>query len=144
MAEQQSPPAGAGYVTTDFPVAGLSRVVRHITGHNAEGKSVFLSTDCGDHHRVMGEKQAIGNIIYSTHETPIELNDDVDIKKAQESEVGVAPPPPPPPFLPSLLITSLERFFRFVSTLHQTNWQPSFVNLLTQKFSPACTSTTAP
>ena len=90
MAEQASPPAGAGSVTTDFPVAGLSRVVRHITGHNAEGKSVFLSTDSGDHHRVMGEKQAIGNIIYSTHVTPVELNDDVDIKYARENEVGVA------------------------------------------------------
>ena len=87
MADQSNPPAGAGYVTTEFPVPGLSRVMRHITGHNAEGKSVFLSTDCGDHHRVMGEKQAIGNIIYSTDKTPIELNGDVDIKYAKENEV---------------------------------------------------------
>lgn len=89
MADQSSSPAGAGYVTTDFPVAGLSRAMRHITGHNAEGKSVFLFTDCGDHHRVMGEKQAIGNIIYSTNVTPIELNGDVDVKYAKENEVGV-------------------------------------------------------
>jgi hypothetical protein len=88
MAEQNTPPPpGAGYVTTDFPVAGLSRVVRHITGHDGEGRSVFLSTDCGDHHRVMGEEQAIANIIYSTDRTPIELNGDVDIKYAKENEV---------------------------------------------------------
>jgi hypothetical protein len=84
-----APPPGAGYVTTDFPVAGLSRVVRHITGHDSEGRSVFLSTDCGDHHRVMGEQQAIANIIYSTNQTPIELNGDVDIKYAKENEVKI-------------------------------------------------------
>jgi hypothetical protein len=87
MTEHNSSPPGAGYVTTEFPIPGLSRVVRHITGHNAQGQSVFLSTDCGDHHRVMGEKQALSNIIYSTHRTPIELNGDEDIKYAKEHEV---------------------------------------------------------
>ncbi|KAL8666839.1 MAG: hypothetical protein Q9202_001079 [Teloschistes flavicans] len=90
MAGPSVPSAGAGSVTTEWPVAGLSRVERHITGHNAEGKSVFVSSDCGDHHRVIGEKQAIGNIIYSTKETPIELNGDVDIKYAKESEPGLS------------------------------------------------------
>lgn len=78
---------GTGYVQHPFPVVGLPRVVRHMTGHDAQGKSVFLSTDCGDHHRELGDKSAIANIIYSTHETPIELNGDVDIKKAREIEV---------------------------------------------------------
>ena len=78
---------GAGYITTGFPAPGLRRTVRHITGHNAEGKSVFLSTDCGDHHRIMGEQQAIANILYSTVETPVDVNGDVDIKQAKEHEV---------------------------------------------------------
>lgn len=78
-----------------FPAPGLSRIVRHITGHNAEGKSVFLSTDGGDHHHVMGEKQAISNIIYSTNVTPVEVNDDVDIKYAKENEVRRSSVPRP-------------------------------------------------
>ena len=76
-----------GYVQTPFPVVGLPRVVRHMTGHDAQGRSVFLSTDDGDHHRELADKSAIANIIYSTYETPIELNGDVDIKKARETEV---------------------------------------------------------
>ncbi|PYI20859.1 NAD(P)-binding protein [Aspergillus violaceofuscus CBS 115571] len=71
------------------PLTGLSRVVRHITGHDAQGQSVFLATDNGDHHRVLGEQQAIGNIIYSTNQSPVELNDDVDIKYARENEPGI-------------------------------------------------------
>ncbi|KAL9017474.1 MAG: hypothetical protein Q9185_005187 [Variospora sp. 1 TL-2023] len=90
MADSAPPLAGAGSVTTEWPVAGLSRVMRHITGYNAEGKSVFLSSDCGDHHRVIGEKQAIGNIIYSTNATPIEINGEVDIKYAKENEPGLS------------------------------------------------------
>ncbi|KAJ2994927.1 hypothetical protein NUW58_g1416 [Xylaria curta] len=77
---------GAGYVTSDFPGPGLPRTVRHITGYNSEGQSVFLSTDSGDHYRVMGEQQAIANIIYSTIETPVELNGEVDIKQASDNE----------------------------------------------------------
>ncbi|KAJ3574151.1 hypothetical protein NPX13_g4467 [Xylaria arbuscula] len=78
----------AGYVST-FPAPGLRRTVRHITGHNAEGKGVFLSTDDGDHHRIIGDKQAIGNIIYSTNQTPADLNDDADLKYAKENEPGL-------------------------------------------------------
>jgi hypothetical protein len=81
----------AGYVKTGWPAPGLRRNVRHITGHNAEGKGIFLSTDCGDHHRVMGNEQAIANIIYSTKETPVELNGDADIKYAKENEVRYDP-----------------------------------------------------
>ncbi|UKZ96123.1 uncharacterized protein TrAFT101_010923 [Trichoderma asperellum] len=75
----------AGYVNT-FPAPGLRRTVRHITGHNAEGKGVFIKTDCGDHHRVIGNDQALANIIYSTKETPVEMNGDVDLKFALENE----------------------------------------------------------
>ncbi|KAK0634888.1 hypothetical protein B0T17DRAFT_586555 [Bombardia bombarda] len=64
----------------------LRKTVRHITGHDDEGKSVFLSTDCGDHHRIMGEQQAVANILYSTVETPVDVNGDADIKQARENE----------------------------------------------------------
>lgn len=77
----------AGYIKTGFPAPGLPRTQRYITGHNAEGKGVFLSTDSGDHFRPMGADQAIANILYSTHETPANLNDDADIKYAKENEV---------------------------------------------------------
>ncbi|KAI1743797.1 NAD(P)-binding protein [Xylaria scruposa] len=77
-----------GYISQGFPAPGLRRTVRHITGHNEEGKATFLSTDCGDHHLIMGEQQALANILYSTHETPVEINGNVDIKHAKEN-----PPP---------------------------------------------------
>ncbi|KAI1174366.1 NAD(P)-binding protein [Nemania sp. FL0916] len=77
-----------GYISQGFPAPGLRRTVRHITGHDADGKAVFLSTDCGDHHLIMGEQQALSNILYSTHETPVEINGDVDIQHAKEN-----PPP---------------------------------------------------
>ncbi|QSZ36211.1 hypothetical protein DSL72_007337 [Monilinia vaccinii-corymbosi] len=80
-----TPPVSAGYVST-FPAPGLRQIFRHITGHNDEGKSIFLSSDHGSHHRVMGEQQAIANIMYSTQETPVELNDNVDIAKAAAEE----------------------------------------------------------
>ncbi|RYP78474.1 hypothetical protein DL769_003179 [Monosporascus sp. CRB-8-3] len=92
MADQQKPSenpdllVSAGYISTGWPAPGLRRTVRHITGHNAEGKGIFLSTDCGDHHRMMGNQQALANIIYSTKETPVELNGDVDVKYAKENE----------------------------------------------------------
>ncbi|KAI1432420.1 hypothetical protein GGR50DRAFT_688960 [Xylaria sp. CBS 124048] len=83
------PNPGAGYVQTPHPVHGLPRVVRHITSHDAEGKSVFLSTDGGDHHRELVNQSAIANIIYSTREHPVDLNGGVDIKHAREIEPGI-------------------------------------------------------
>jgi len=77
-------PRGIGYIQ-EFPAPGLRRTVRNITGHDASGREVFLSTDSGDHHTIMGEQQAISNILYSTHETPVEINGDVDIKHAKEN-----------------------------------------------------------
>ena len=76
-----------GYVQTPHPVQGLPRVVRHITGHDAEGKSVFLSTDIGDHHRELVNKSAIANILYSTREHPVDLNGAADVKYARGNEV---------------------------------------------------------
>lgn len=78
---------GLNYVHSGFPAPGLRQINRHITGHNDDGKSVFLSTDNGDHHRIMGEKQAVANILYSTQETPVQLNGNVDIEKASKEEV---------------------------------------------------------
>lgn len=86
---------GAGYISHGFPAPGLRRTVRHITGHNDEGKSVFLSTDCGDHHRMIGDQQALGNILYSTTETPVDMNNDKDLLQAKEHEVSILTAPKP-------------------------------------------------
>lgn len=78
--------AGKGYVSS-FPAPGLRQMFRHITGHNEKGESVFLSSDHGDHHRIMGEQQAVANILYSTQETPVEMNGNADLEKARAQEV---------------------------------------------------------
>jgi hypothetical protein len=83
-------PRAHGYIAQGFPAPGLRRTVRHITGHTADGKATFLSTDCGDHHLIMGEEQALSNIIYSTHQTPVNINDDADVKHAKENVVSSA------------------------------------------------------
>ena len=81
------PKTSAGYLTAGgFPAPGLRRTIRHITGHNPHGKGVFLSTDCGDHHLIMGDQQAVSNILYSTTSTPVDLNDDADLRHAKENE----------------------------------------------------------
>ncbi|CAH0046850.1 unnamed protein product [Clonostachys solani] len=85
--------ASIGYANHDFPIAGLRRVQRNITTFDKEGKSVFLSADGGDHQHVMGDKQAIQMIMYSTRETPVNLNGDVDVEKAAEKR--------PPVFYPN-------------------------------------------
>ncbi|KFA45399.1 hypothetical protein S40293_09887 [Stachybotrys chartarum IBT 40293] len=77
---------GAGYIAQGFPAPGLRRTIRHITGHNDDGKAVFLSSDCGDHHRIIGEQQALGNILYSTFETPVDMNNNKDLEHAKEHE----------------------------------------------------------
>ena len=79
--------AAIDFVTDGFPAPGLRKTQRLITGHGADGKGHFLVTDNGDHHRVMGEKQAVAVIPYSTKENPVELNGDVDVKFARENEV---------------------------------------------------------
>ncbi|KFA67227.1 hypothetical protein S40285_06290 [Stachybotrys chlorohalonatus IBT 40285] len=72
------------------PVQGLPRVVRHITGHNSEGKSVFLVTDSGDHYGGIVNKLAVVNNLYSTHQHPVDLNAGADIKYARKNEPGVS------------------------------------------------------
>lgn len=76
------------YYVGNFPAPGLRQIVRHITGNAADGKSVFLESDHGEHYRFMVENQAVANIIYSTRETPVDLNDNADIAKAHEQEVS--------------------------------------------------------
>ena len=79
---------GRGDIRTPHTVEGLPRVVRHATGRNTEGKSVFLSTDDDDHHhRELVNRSAIATINYSTYQNPVELNGDVDIEYAHENEV---------------------------------------------------------
>lgn len=79
---------GEGDIRTAHTVQVLHRVVGHVTGRNAEGKSVFLSTDDDDHHhRELMNKSVIATIIYSTYQHPVELNGDVDIEYAHENEV---------------------------------------------------------
>lgn len=70
-----------------FPAEGLRESRRFITSHNSDGKGVFVVDDVGDHHRVLCKGLAVGNIIYSTAETPTDLNNDNDIKYAKEHEV---------------------------------------------------------
>lgn len=75
-------------IRTPHTVQVLPRVVRHATERNAEGKSVFLSTDDDDHHhREPVNKSAIATFNYSTYRHPVELNGDVDIEYAHENEV---------------------------------------------------------
>ena len=82
--------AAIDFVTDGFPAPGLRKTQRLITGHGSDGKGHFLVTDSGDHHRVMGEKQAVAVIPYSTNENPVDLNGDVDVKFARENEVCLA------------------------------------------------------
>ena len=81
--------AAVGFITDGFPAPGLRKTQRLITGHGEDGKGHFLATDAGDHHRVMGEAQAVAVIPYSTKENPVDLNGNVDISFAKENEVRV-------------------------------------------------------
>ena len=81
--------AAVGFITEGFPAPGLRKTQRLITGHGEDGKGHFLATDAGDHHRVMGEGQAVAAIPYSTNENPVDLNGNVDITFAMENEVRV-------------------------------------------------------
>ncbi|KIA75784.1 hypothetical protein HK57_00398 [Aspergillus ustus] len=95
MASQADPTSSklletSAHYVREFPAPGLRRTVRHITGHNAEGKGIFINTpDSGDHHRIIGNEQAIATIMYSTKEAPAELNNDVDLLHAKANEPGL-------------------------------------------------------
>ncbi|KAL8997444.1 MAG: hypothetical protein Q9169_003307 [Polycauliona sp. 2 TL-2023] len=78
---------GGGAIRTPHTVEFLPRVVRHATGRNAEGKSVFLSTDDDDRgRRELVNKSAIAAVNYSTYQHPVELKGDVDMEHAHENE----------------------------------------------------------
>ena len=82
---------GGGDIQTPHTVEVLPRVFRHATGRNAEGKSVFLSTEDDDHHhRELVNKSAIATINYSTYRHPAELNGDEDIEYTHENEVSTS------------------------------------------------------
>ncbi|KAL4783264.1 hypothetical protein BJX76DRAFT_358128 [Aspergillus varians] len=74
---------------TKFPAEGLRHARRYITAHNDEGKGEFLVDDDGDHHRIMGPGVALGNIIYSTAEHPVDLNDNKDVTYARENPPAI-------------------------------------------------------
>jgi len=84
-------PDGIDFIK-EFPAPGLRKAERHITGYNEEGKGVFIKDDHGDHHRLMGANQAVQNIIYTTKDNPVELNNDEDLKYARDNEPGLHVP----------------------------------------------------
>lgn len=76
---------------TKFPADGLRPIHRLITGHNKEGKGVFIHDDAGDHHRLLVDGEAAANIIYSTQDCPVDMNDDKDLEFAKNNEVFTNP-----------------------------------------------------
>lgn len=74
-----------------FPAEDLRESRRLITSHNKEGKGVFVVDDVGEHHRLLCGGLAVGNIIYSTAEHPVDLNDDKDMVFARDNEVRLIP-----------------------------------------------------
>lgn len=93
-----------GGPVVSFPAPGLPDQNRHIIGHNDEGKSVFLMSDNGDHAAVMVEGAAAQNIPYSTNCTPVDLDDDKDIKFARENNVRIVYPSPFLPVIHSFVV----------------------------------------
>ncbi|KAL4993009.1 hypothetical protein BDV10DRAFT_198661 [Aspergillus recurvatus] len=77
---------------TKFPAEGLRHARRFITSHNQDGQGVFVVDDDGEHHRIMVEGLAVANIIYSTGETPVDLNDDADLTYARDNEPSIHVP----------------------------------------------------
>lgn len=84
--------AAIGFITEGFPAPGLRKTQRLITGYGEDGKGHFLATDTGDHHRIMGEGQAVAVIPYSTKGNPVDLNGNVDVSFARENEVRQVAP----------------------------------------------------
>ncbi|KAF2014388.1 hypothetical protein BU24DRAFT_213615 [Aaosphaeria arxii CBS 175.79] len=74
---------------TGFPAEGLPTPQRFITTHDAEGRSVFLPTDSGDHQAIMVAGAASQSIMYSTDKVPINLNEEHDVKWASENQPGL-------------------------------------------------------
>ncbi|RFU78521.1 cupin domain-containing [Trichoderma arundinaceum] len=77
---------------TKFPADGLRPARRFITGHNKEGKGVFIADDDGAHHRIMVQGEAVANIIYSTENSPVDMNQDKDLIYARDNEPAIHVP----------------------------------------------------
>lgn len=78
-----------GGIHTTPAVQALHRVVRHVIGRNAEGKSVFLSTEDDDHHHgELATKSAIATTLYLTDQHPVELSGDVELEHVPRTRSG--------------------------------------------------------
>lgn len=74
---------------TTFPGKGLPDIKRLITTHDEKGEGVFLPSDNGAHHALMGNGRGVQNIIYSTYGSAVDINDCKDIIAAQETTVSL-------------------------------------------------------
>lgn len=72
---------------TGFPCDGLRQIRRFITSRNKEGEGVFAVEDEGAHHRIMVRGKGVSNIIYSTKDHQVDMNDEKDIGYARDNEV---------------------------------------------------------
>ncbi|KAL4863362.1 hypothetical protein BDV12DRAFT_189717 [Aspergillus spectabilis] len=72
-----------------FPAEGLRPFRRFITGHDESGKGCFIGDDDGAHHRIIVQGEAVGNIIYSTSENPVDMNGDKDLVYARDNEPAI-------------------------------------------------------
>jgi hypothetical protein len=77
---------------TKFPAHDLRPARRFISTHNKEGKGVFVNDDDGAWHRVMCRGRAVANIIYSTQDNPVDMNNEKDLKYAAENEPAIHVP----------------------------------------------------
>ncbi|KAH7038343.1 uncharacterized protein B0I36DRAFT_359920 [Microdochium trichocladiopsis] len=77
---------------TKFPAEGLRPIHRLITSHNKDGLGVFVADDEGDHHRLLVDGGAAANIIYSTRDCPVDMNDEKDIAFARANEPPIHVP----------------------------------------------------
>ncbi|KAL9127417.1 MAG: hypothetical protein Q9217_003713 [Psora testacea] len=62
---------------------GLPGVQRHITGHDESGKSIIESSTPGHWTSLFDDTMAF-NVVYSTSEMPVSLNDRKDIKTHED------------------------------------------------------------
>ena len=62
---------------------GLPGVHRHITGHDDAGRAVIVSSSPGNWTSLFNDDLAF-NVLYTTSEMPVSLNDDKDLKTHNE------------------------------------------------------------
>ncbi|CAN8106527.1 unnamed protein product [Discula destructiva] len=78
------------HVQSPQPAHRLTSVVRHITTTNAQGDSVFLPTDIGDHRLELFNQSAVANILYCTKQVPVDLDDEVDVDYVRKTKPSMA------------------------------------------------------